>query len=139
MRPDTHIPENEPLTGDFDGKPIDYAFLSLFEHARAESIQKQIAVVKEQVQELAPSHIPPQNLTSLVVHYGNTVLPRPHGAPKQGPSLIATPTTLQNLESLPKVASAFLSDPGDSFVLLTLPLSSAPRRRPQQLAHERKR
>lgn len=98
-----HIPENEPLTGDFDGKPIDYAFLSLIEHARAESIQRQIAVVKEQVQELAPSRIPPQNLTSLVVHYGKTVLPRPRGAPKQGSSLIATPTTLRNLESLAKL------------------------------------
>lgn len=98
-----HIPENESLSGDFDGKPIDYAFLSLFEHARAESIQKQIAVVKEQVQELGPSRIPPQNLTSLVVHYGNTVLPRPRGAPKRDSSLVATPTTLRNLESLAKL------------------------------------
>lgn len=98
-----HVPDNEPLTGDFDGKPIDYAFLSLFEHARAESVQKQIAALKEQVQELAPSQIPPQNLTSLVIHYGNTVLPRPRGAPKQGSSLIATPTTLRNLESLAKL------------------------------------
>lgn len=97
-----HIHDNEPLTGDFDGKPIDYAFLSLFEHARAESIQKQIAAAKEQVQELAPSSIPPQNLTSLVVHYGNTVLPRPRSAPKQSSSLIVTPTTLRNLESLAK-------------------------------------
>lgn len=106
-----HIPENEPLTGDFDGKPIDYAFLSLFEHARGEYIQKRLAVVKGQVQGqvqlqeqgLGPPRIPPQNLTSLVVHYGNTVLPRPRGAPKRGSSLVATPTTLRNLESLAKL------------------------------------
>lgn len=103
-----HIPDNEPLTGDFDGKPIDYAFLSLFEHARAESIQKQITLVKEQVPEFASLPIPPQNLTSLVVHYGSTVLPRPRGAPKQGSSLVATPTTLRNLESLAKL----LQQPG---------------------------
>ncbi|KAJ0116412.1 ATPase [Diaporthe amygdali] len=98
-----HIPENESLTGDFDGKPIDYAFLSLFEHARAKGIQKQIVAVKEQVHSFAPSHIPPQNLTSLVVHYGSTVLPRPRGPPKRESSLIATPTTLRNLESLAKL------------------------------------
>ncbi|POS81428.1 ATPase [Diaporthe helianthi] len=103
-----YIPERESLTGDFDGKPIDYAFLSLFEHARAESIKKHIAIVKEQAQELAPSRIPPQSLTSLVVHYGNTVLPRPRGPPKQGSSLVATPTTLRNLESLAKL----LQQPG---------------------------
>lgn len=103
-----HIPEDESLTGDFDGKPIDYAFLSLFEHARAEAIQKQAAIVKGQVQELAPSRIPPQNLTSLVVNYESTVLPRPRGPPKRQSSLVATPTTLQNLENLAKL----LQQPG---------------------------
>lgn len=98
-----HISENDPLTGDFDGKPLDYAFLSLFERSRCESIQeqKQIAVV-------GAERIPPQNLTSLVVNYGRTVLPRPRGAPKQGSSLVATPTTLRNLESLAKL----LQQPG---------------------------
>ncbi|KAG6365441.1 hypothetical protein INS49_007052 [Diaporthe citri] len=97
-----HVIRDQNPTNLLDA-PIDYAFLSLFEHARAESIQRQIAVVKEQVRELAPSRIPPQDLTSLVVHYGNTVLPRPRGAPKKGSSLIATPTTLLNLESLAKL------------------------------------
>lgn len=31
-----HIPQEEVLTGDFDGKPIDFVFLSLLEHTRAQ-------------------------------------------------------------------------------------------------------
>lgn len=97
-----HISEDESLTGDFDGMPIDYAFLSLFEHTRAESLQEQLTIVRKRENKYPP-RIPLQNLTNLVVHYGNTVLPRPRGAPKQGSSLIETPTTLRNLESLAKL------------------------------------
>lgn len=98
-----YISEEESLTGDFDGNSIDYVFLSLFEHARAEDIHKQITAIREQQQNDTLTKIPPQNLTGLVVSYGNTVLPRPAGAPNKPSSLIPTPTTLQNLEQLSKL------------------------------------
>ncbi|CAN8097186.1 unnamed protein product [Discula destructiva] len=104
-----HIPQEEVLTGDFDGKPIDFVFLSLLERRRAEDIHRQILAVRERVQHASPqSQIPPQALTSLVVSYGNTVLPRPRGPPSKPSSLVATPTTLSNLEHL----ATLLQEPG---------------------------
>lgn len=103
-----HIQENEPLTGDFDGKPIDYAFLSLFEHARTEDIHKQILTIQNQGQEVPSIQVPPQNLTGLVVNHGNQILPRPRGAPNKPSSLVTTATTLRNLEQLAKL----LREPG---------------------------
>lgn len=98
-----YISQEESLTGDFDGNSIDYVFLSLFEHARAEDMHKQIIALREQEQNDSCTKIPPQNLTGLVVRYGNTVLPRPAGAPGKPSSLIPTHTTLQNLEQLSKL------------------------------------
>lgn len=103
-----HIPREEVLTGVFDGKPIDFVFLSLLERTRAEDIHRQMLSVREQAQDNSQSHIPPQELTTLVVHYGTTVLPRPRGPPKKPSSLVATPTTLRNLEYLAKL----LQEPG---------------------------
>lgn len=103
-----HIPEGDSLIGDFDGKPIDYAFLSLLEHARTGEIHEQVQASQEQVQGLNLVSIPPQNLTPLVINYGNTVLPRPRGVPNRSPSLIATATTLRNLEHLARL----LQQPG---------------------------
>lgn len=103
-----HIPEGETLNGDFDGKPIDYTFLSLFERTRAEDIHKHVLAIRGQVQDVSAVQIQPQNLTTLVVHYGNTVLPRPRGPPGRPSSLVATPTTLRNLEYLSKL----LQQPG---------------------------
>ncbi|KUI59330.1 Midasin [Cytospora mali] len=103
-----HIPEGDSLIGDFDGKPIDYAFLSLLEHTRAAEIHEQVHAIHERVQGLDPVSIPPQNLTPLVIHYGKTVLPRPRGVPSKQQSLIATATTIGNLEHLAKL----LQQPG---------------------------
>lgn len=103
-----HIPQEEVLTGDFDGKPIDFVFLSLLERTRAEDIHRQILDVREQAQGKPQSKIPLQNLTTLVVNYGNTVLPRPRGPPTKSSSMVATPTTLRNLEYLAKL----LQEPG---------------------------
>lgn len=98
-----HISKQEPLIGDFDGISIDYVFLSLVEHQRAEDLQKQITALREQEHVNVFTKIPPQNLTNLVVSYGDTVLPRPHGAPNKPSSLVSTLTTLQNLERLAKL------------------------------------
>lgn len=98
-----YISDQESLTGDFDGNPIDYVFLSLFEHARAEDMRKQIVSLREQTRDSTFTKISPQNLTGLVISYGGTVLPRPHGAPSKPPSLVPTPMTLQNLEQFAKL------------------------------------
>ncbi|PSR94588.1 hypothetical protein BD289DRAFT_404549 [Coniella lustricola] len=104
-----YIPSNAPLPGDFDGKSIDYAFLSLFEHTRVEDIYKHILAIRDQTLAASPvAQIPPQNLTNLVVNYGTTVLPRPRDAPSKASSLVATPTTLGNLERL----AGLLQQPG---------------------------
>ncbi|ROW12680.1 hypothetical protein VMCG_00623 [Cytospora schulzeri] len=103
-----HIPEGDPLTGDFDGKPIDYAFLSLLEHTRTAEIHEQVKAIRERMQGLDPVSIPPQNLTTLVIHYGNTVLPRPRGVPSKLQSLVAVATTIRNLEHLARL----LQQPG---------------------------
>lgn len=101
-----HIPQDEVLTGDFDGKPIDYVFLSLLERTRAEDIQRQILDARGTPQENPKYAVPPQNLTNLVVKYGNTVLPRPRGPPNKPSSLVTTPSTLRNLEYLAKLLQA---------------------------------
>lgn len=99
-----HICEEESLAGDFDGKSIDYAFLSLFEHARAEDIHKHILALQKRAQSTPPlTRIPSQNLTTLVVSYGTAVVPRPRGAPSKPSALVATTTTLRNLEQLAKL------------------------------------
>lgn len=98
-----YISDEEPLTGDFDGNPIDYVFVSLFEHTRAEDMRKHLVAVREQTRDDTLTKIPPQNLTGLVVSYGGTVLPRPLGPPSKPSSLVPTPMTLQNLEQLAKL------------------------------------
>lgn len=103
-----HITEEQSLNGDFDGISIDYAFLSLFERTRAEDIHKQILALREQLQDAPLAQIPTQNLTTLVVNYGDAVLPRPRGATSKASSLVTTPTTLRNLEHLAKL----LQQPG---------------------------
>lgn len=103
-----HITEEQSLNGDFDGISIDYAFLSLFERARAEDIHKQILALRAQPRDASLVQMPPQNLTTLVVNYGDAVLPRPRGPPSTPSSLVATPTTVRNLESLTRL----LQQPG---------------------------
>lgn len=103
-----HITEEQSLNGDFDGISIDYAFLSLFERARVEDIHKRILALQEQPQDAPLVKIPLQNLTTLVVNYGDAVLPRPRGSPSKVSSLVTTPTTLRNLEHLARL----LQQPG---------------------------
>ncbi|KAJ4391331.1 AAA ATPase midasin [Gnomoniopsis smithogilvyi] len=103
-----HILQEEAMTGDFDGKPIDFVFLSLLERSRAEDIHRHVLDVRERHQENPSSRIPPQNLSTLVVKFGSTVLPRPRGPPNKPSSLVDTPTTFRNLEYLAKL----LQEPG---------------------------
>ncbi|KAK4141659.1 uncharacterized protein C8A04DRAFT_13882 [Dichotomopilus funicola] len=98
-----HIPKDTSLVADFDGRKADYTFLSLYENARGRetrrlrtSLQADDTLTLEDNQ----PQITPQNLTSLVVKYGKTVLPRPLGPANTPSTLALTSTTVQNLETL---------------------------------------
>ncbi|GAP86507.1 putative midasin [Rosellinia necatrix] len=91
----------ESLCSDLDGMHVDYAFLSLFEHKRAMEMDKFRSEVKKSCAARSTvARIPLQRLTDQVIQYGNVILPRPAGSPSSQSSLVHTPTTLANLESL---------------------------------------
>ncbi|KAI0115802.1 hypothetical protein GGR51DRAFT_555677 [Nemania sp. FL0031] len=89
------------LHADVDGIRVDYAFLSLLEHKRAAEIDNlRLQLKKAYAGRSAVSSFPAQQLTTQVIQYGNTIFPRPNGLPSSQSSLVHTPTTLANLESL---------------------------------------
>ncbi|KAI0874718.1 hypothetical protein GGS24DRAFT_330090 [Hypoxylon argillaceum] len=91
----------DSLHSDIDGIRVDYAFLSLFEHKRAAEMDNlRLEVKKAYATRLAVSSISPQRLTDQVIQYGNVIFPRPNGPPSSRSSLVHTPTTLANLETL---------------------------------------
>lgn len=91
----------ESLRSDVDGIHVDYAFLSLFEHKRAVEMDNFRLQVKKAYATRSPvGSFPAQQLTDQVIQYGNIIFPRPNGRPSSQSSLVHTPTTLANLESL---------------------------------------
>ncbi|KAI1129610.1 hypothetical protein F5Y10DRAFT_290837 [Nemania abortiva] len=89
------------LQADVDGMPVDYAFLSLFEHKRAAEIDRlRLEVKKAYAARSVVSSLPAQRLTDQVIQYGKIIFPRPNGLPSSQSRLVHTPTTLANLESL---------------------------------------
>lgn len=97
----THVGNANAITADLDGALVDYGFLSLHEHARAEKIialRQQVKRYDQEVQDDCPPLL--QSLTQHAVSYGKIVLPRP-SIPSGGPSdLVMTATTTNNLERL---------------------------------------
>ncbi|RYC95917.1 Midasin [Fusarium oxysporum f. sp. narcissi] len=95
-----HIGKSEAILADFDGRSIDYGFLSLYEQSRVKSF----LALREEVQvahEAATGDSPlAQTLTPYVVCYGNVILPRPLGPTGEPSNLVLTPTTVSNLERL---------------------------------------
>ncbi|KAI1811252.1 midasin [Poronia punctata] len=91
----------DSLRADVDGVHVDYVFLSLFEHKRAmEMEQFRLEVRKACETRSSIDRIPPQPLTDQVMQYGSIIFPRPNGPPSSPSTLVHTPTTLANLESL---------------------------------------
>ncbi|KAH8163567.1 hypothetical protein CIB48_g4679 [Xylaria polymorpha] len=89
------------LCSDVDGMHVDFAFLPLFEHKRATEMENfRLEVEKAYEARPSVSNIPAQRLTDQVIQYGNIIFPRPNGPPSSQSSLVHTPTTLANLESL---------------------------------------
>ncbi|KAM5362516.1 hypothetical protein ACJZ2D_012506 [Fusarium nematophilum] len=95
-----HIGKNEAILADFDGRSIDYGFLSLYEQSRVKSV----ITLRQEIQAAHESEddVPPclQALTPYVVSYGNVILPRPLGPAGESSRLVLTPTTTSNLERL---------------------------------------
>ncbi|KAK4230784.1 hypothetical protein QBC38DRAFT_496176 [Podospora fimiseda] len=97
-----YIPKGTSLVSQLDGRRADYAFLSLYEVARSQDVRR----LRNSIQAAATAELPAafqvpmQNLTPLVVTYGNTVLPRPLGPVNTPSTLALTSTTTENLENL---------------------------------------
>ncbi|KAH7349444.1 midasin [Plectosphaerella cucumerina] len=103
-----HIGASTVIAGDFDGAEVDFGFLSLHENARVE----RLTALRREIQSREPPATlelsAPQILTPLVARYGRTILPRPSIPGTQATSsLVPTPTTTTNLESL----ASLLKDP----------------------------
>lgn len=96
-----HVGNDDSIIADLDGRPIDYAFLSLHENDRA----KAVVALRKEVEDGArgddakDASLLPQ-ITPYVVSYGAIVLPRPYGPVGDTSSLVMTATTTRNLESL---------------------------------------
>ncbi|GKT88105.1 denitrification regulatory protein NirQ [Colletotrichum tofieldiae] len=87
-----HIGTKEAILADFDGREVDYGFLSLYEDARV----KKVATLRKQSNSSCPTAKP----DPFVACYGKTILPRPSGPVEKNSSLVLTSTTTQNLETL---------------------------------------
>ncbi|KAK0748752.1 hypothetical protein B0T21DRAFT_279432 [Apiosordaria backusii] len=104
-----YVAKDTSLIADLDGRRADYSFLSLYEDARSQEVQRlRSSIQTEQQQQPIESTPTVQNLTPLVVTYGKTVLPRPLGPVSTPSTLALTSTTVENLENL----SRLLQQPG---------------------------
>jgi len=99
-----NIKADDSIIADLDGNRANYAFLTLYEDARAQRVQELRSRIQASAAENPPQpQIPVQNLSPLVVTYGKTVLPRPLGPVNAPSSLALTSTTVENLESFGKL------------------------------------
>lgn len=97
---ETHLGK-DAVMGELDGKTVDLGFLSLLEQQRAKLV---LDLQSKPTTTLNDPQTPTQpllvSLTPYVVAYGGTLLPRPYGPTGDPPSLVLTPTTVNNLETL---------------------------------------
>ncbi|XP_044724313.1 AAA (dynein-related subfamily) domain-containing protein [Hirsutella rhossiliensis] len=94
-----HCGQEDAIIAELDGTPVDFGFLSLHEHARAQrvvALRQQL----EQGHDDSKEEALLQSLTPYVVPYGKFVLPRPHGSIGDPSALVMTATTMTNLENL---------------------------------------
>jgi midasin len=90
----------DAVMGDYDGRQVDYGFLSLFEEKRLQEAHKEMLARRESPSDLDISNL--EVLSDLVVRCGNTLLPRPSGPPSRPSALIQTTTTSRNMEKFAK-------------------------------------
>lgn len=94
-----HVGKTDPIMGDYDGKLVDYGFLSLLEEKRLNDAQKSLLERKSGTESKAHDLT---GLSPLVTRYTNTLLPRPNGPPIRLSTMIPTATTSANMEVLAK-------------------------------------
>ncbi|RDA83003.1 hypothetical protein CP532_4393 [Ophiocordyceps camponoti-leonardi (nom. inval.)] len=94
-----HCGRENAIIADFDGASVDFGFLSLHEHRRAQRVIALRDHVKRHDHDLCQEPLL-QTLTSYVVPYGNVVLPRPSGSVGEPSTLVMTATTTKNLQDL---------------------------------------
>lgn len=97
---DTYVGSEGVVSGDYDGRLIDYAFLSLHEKARRRETEKFRAEISSYP--IGTHAISTNFLSPATIAHGSVVLPRPLGQPRKKSSLIQTATTADNLQSLAK-------------------------------------
>ncbi|CZT51110.1 related to midasin (AAA ATPase) [Rhynchosporium secalis] len=91
-----HVGKSEAVLGDFDGKTVDFGFLTLFEEKRLRDAANILR------RDLKPISLELQQLSEFVVRYSNTLLPRSNGPPSQPSTLVQTATTSENRENFAK-------------------------------------
>jgi midasin len=98
---ETHVGKEEAVMGDYDGKLVDYGFLSLFEEERLKGAHKlRLELEERPIADLQSVNL--ETLSPLVARYASTLLPRPNGPPGRPSTLITTDTTAINMERFAK-------------------------------------
>ncbi|PHH79074.1 hypothetical protein CDD80_5633 [Ophiocordyceps camponoti-rufipedis] len=94
-----HCGRDKAILGHLDGVPIDFGFLSLYEASRA---QRVVALREDVKRRNHGSSQEPRlhTLTTLVVPFGNAMLPRLCGSERVPRTLVMTNTTTQHLQGL---------------------------------------
>ncbi|TVY40595.1 Midasin [Lachnellula occidentalis] len=90
----------DAVMGDYDGKLVDYGFLSLFEEKSLREADRESMARKEGTSGLDDFNL--GGLSDLVVRCGNTLLPRPNGPAPRPSALVQTATASRNMELFAK-------------------------------------
>jgi midasin len=94
-----HVGRTEGVIGDYDGRLVDFGFLSLLEEKRLNDAKK---ALHENPPQLDHETYNFTKLSDLICRYSNTFLPRPNGPPARPSSMILTSTTSANMEVFAK-------------------------------------
>ncbi|GAO16920.1 hypothetical protein UVI_02046410 [Ustilaginoidea virens] len=94
-----HIGKGDSVLGHVDGVAVDFAFLPLYEHDRAQKVLALRRHVSDNAGTRGEKEVF-QSLTPYVISYGDVLLPRPHGPIAEPSRLVMTSTTTKNLERL---------------------------------------
>ena len=98
---DEHVGRTEEIYALFDEKVLDFGFLSLLEDKRIRDAHRMRDELRKRPL-LSLEGFNSGSVSSLVVQYSNTLLPRPKGPPARSTSLIKTVTTSRNQETFAK-------------------------------------
>ncbi|KZF21610.1 midasin [Xylona heveae TC161] len=95
----------DAVEGEWEGRQIDYGFLSLWEEKRMEDLGKQLETIRaarrsELTDGPTARLLTQQDLSPLVANFYGVLVPRLQGPPTQSSALVETPTTVDNVRSI---------------------------------------